>query len=50
VKIHLYAYIFGRGESTQLKTKLARCWWLTPTVIATQETEKRRNTVQNQPW
>jgi hypothetical protein len=28
----------------------ARCWWLMPVIIATQEAEIRRITVQRQPW
>jgi hypothetical protein len=27
----------------------AGCWWLTPGILATQEAEIRRNTVQSQP-
>jgi hypothetical protein len=32
------------GYSRQLK-KFARCWWLTPVFIATQQAENRRITV-----
>jgi hypothetical protein len=28
---------------------LARCWWLTPVILATQEAEIKRITVQSQP-
>jgi hypothetical protein len=28
---------------------LARCWWLKPVILATQEAEIRRTTVQSQP-
>jgi hypothetical protein len=40
------------GINTFLKTrkqKVARCWWLTPIILATQEAEIRRITVQSQP-
>jgi hypothetical protein len=32
------------------KYVLARCWWLTPIILATQVAETRRITVQSQPW
>jgi hypothetical protein len=32
-----------------LKKYLAQCWWLTPAILATQETEIRRITVRSQP-
>jgi hypothetical protein len=28
----------------------AECWWLTPVILATQETEIRRIMVRSQPW
>jgi hypothetical protein len=31
------------------KKFLARCWWLTPVILAAQEAEIRRITVQSQP-
>jgi hypothetical protein len=31
------------------KTKTAGCWWLTPVILATQEAEIRRITIQSQP-
>jgi hypothetical protein len=32
-----------------IKRKLARCLWLTPVILATQEAEVRRIVVQSQP-
>jgi hypothetical protein len=32
------------------KVYLARHWWLTTVILATQEAEIRRITVQSQPW
>jgi hypothetical protein len=29
--------------------RLAKCWWLTPIILATQEAEIRRIEVQSQP-
>jgi hypothetical protein len=31
-----------------LKKKNAGCWWLTPAILATQEAEIRRITIQSQ--
>jgi hypothetical protein len=40
----------GSEMSVFFKTALyARCWWLTPVILATQEAEIRRITVQSQP-
>jgi hypothetical protein len=30
-------------------TTIAKCWWLTPIILATQEAEIRRVVVQSQP-
>jgi hypothetical protein len=38
-----YTYIFYFKKIIR-----ARCWWLTPVIPATQETESRRITVQSQ--
>jgi hypothetical protein len=34
---------------SSLKGALARCWWFTPIILATQEAESRRIVVQPQP-
>jgi hypothetical protein len=31
------------------KKKKARCWWLKPVILATQEAEIRRSSVRSQP-
>jgi hypothetical protein len=36
-------------NSCILKDTVARCWWLTPVILATQEAEIRRIIVQSQP-
>jgi hypothetical protein len=37
------------GEGGLRKSNTARCWWLTSVILATQEAEIRRITVQSQP-
>jgi hypothetical protein len=32
-----------------LRKQLARCWWLIPVILATQQAEVRRMEVQSQP-
>jgi hypothetical protein len=39
-----------RHTSNNIEHKLARCQWLTPVILATQEAEIRRIAVQSQPW
>jgi hypothetical protein len=39
-------FVHSQQSPTDL---LKRCWWLTPIILATQEAEIRRITVQNQP-
>jgi hypothetical protein len=34
----------------QVKVKRARCWWLIPIILVTQEAEIRSITVRSQPW
>jgi hypothetical protein len=39
----------GRKGKNELKLYFARHWWLTPVILATQETEIRRIMVRSQP-
>jgi hypothetical protein len=45
-----YAKVPQSYEGHQREHMGARCWWLTPVILATQEAEIRRIEVQNQPW
>jgi hypothetical protein len=38
-----------RGEKQTIKTALARHWWLTSVILATQEAEIRRIAIQRKP-
>jgi hypothetical protein len=37
------------GRNCLKKVQIARCWWLTPVLLPTQEAEIRRITVRSQP-
>jgi hypothetical protein len=42
--------VYRQGMETVIKIKNEnRHWWLTPTILATQEAEVRRITVRSQP-
>jgi hypothetical protein len=46
------SYIWGKPSNVKDRVKnkiLARCWWLTPVILATQETKIRRTVVRRQP-
>jgi hypothetical protein len=43
------AEVLWRLFGSLLKEHLARCWWLTPVILATQDAEIRKITVQSQP-
>jgi hypothetical protein len=50
-KVQFLHFINGFvNELSDLSTPpIARCWWLTPVILATQEAEIRRTVVQSQP-
>jgi hypothetical protein len=45
----IFLRVWGKIRRTK-KIYRARCWWLTPVILATQEAENRSIAVQSQLW